>query len=48
VLGVAVGAPVLRVRRTALGFGERPVEYRLSVIHTAQHDYVHALSRPAE
>jgi GntR family transcriptional regulator len=47
VLGLGVGLPVLRVRRTALGFGDRPVEYRVSVIHTAQHDYVHALSRPA-
>lgn len=45
VLGVAPGAPVMRVRRTALTFGDRPVEYRVSVIHTAQHDYVHTLSR---
>jgi len=45
VLGVAPGAPVLRVRRTALSFGDKPVEYRVSTIHTAQHDYVHTLSR---
>ena len=47
VLGLAVGAPVLRVRRTALTFGDKPVEYRISTIHTAQHDYVQTLSRPA-
>lgn len=47
VLGLAPGTPVMRVRRMALGFGDRPVEYRVSTIHTAQHDYVHLLSRPA-
>jgi GntR family transcriptional regulator len=46
ILGLQPGTPVLRVRRTALGFGDRPVEYRVSTIHTAQHDYVHLLSRP--
>lgn len=45
VLGLAVGAPVLRVRRTALTFGDKPVELRVSTIHTAQHDYVQTLSR---
>ena len=43
---MAPGQPVMQVRRTALTFGERPVEYRVSVINTAQHDYVHQLSRP--
>jgi GntR family transcriptional regulator len=47
VLGVALGAPVMQVRRTALSFGDKPVEYRVSVINTARHDYVHMLSRPA-
>jgi GntR family transcriptional regulator len=47
VLGLAPLTPVMRVRRTALTFGDRPVEYRVSHIHTAQHDYVHTLSRPA-
>jgi GntR family transcriptional regulator len=46
VLGVAPGAPVMQVRRTALSFGDRPVEYRVSWIHTQRHDYVHLLSRP--
>ena len=46
VLGVALGQPVIEVRRTALTFGERPVEYRVSIINTVQHDYVHQLSRP--
>jgi GntR family transcriptional regulator len=46
VLGVGLGAPVMQVRRTALTFGDRPVEYRISTINTAHHDYVHLLSRP--
>jgi GntR family transcriptional regulator len=46
VLGVALAAPVLRVRRTALTFGDKPVEYRVSTVHTAWHDYVQTLSRP--
>lgn len=45
-LGVTPGAPVMQVRRTALTFGERPVEYRVSTIHTAHHEYVQFLSRP--
>jgi GntR family transcriptional regulator len=46
-LGLAAGAPVMQVRRTALTFGDRPVEHRISTINTARHDYVHLLSRPA-
>jgi GntR family transcriptional regulator len=47
VLGVPVGQPVLQVRRVALGLGGRPVEWRVSTVATAQHDYVNLLSRPA-
>lgn len=46
-LGLAPGAPVMVVRRTALSFGDQPVEYRVSTIDTARHEYVHMLSRPA-
>jgi len=46
VLGVASGTPMLQVRRTALSFGDKPVEYRVSTVHTALHDYVQTLSRP--
>ena len=46
-LGVAPGAPVIEVRRTALTFNDRPVEYRVSIVDTARHDYVNMLSRPA-
>jgi GntR family transcriptional regulator len=42
-LGLAAGQPVLQVRRTALSFDDRPVEYRLSVIDTAHHEYVNLL-----
>ena len=46
VLGVPVGQAVMQVRRTALTFGDRPVEHRISIINTAHHDYVNVLSRP--
>lgn len=45
-LGLPPGTPVMQVRRTALTFGERPVEYRVSTVDTARHDYVHLLSPP--
>ena len=45
ILGVPVGLPVLEVHRTALTFGERPVEYRISTINTEAHDYVSLLSK---
>lgn len=46
ILGVTLGAPVMQVRRCALTFGDKPVEYRVSTINTAQHEYVRSLSRP--
>lgn len=46
ILGLSAGTPVLQVRRHALTFGDKPVEHRLSIINTAQHEYVHVLSRP--
>lgn len=46
VLGLPPGQPVMQVRRTALTFGDRPVEHRISIINTAHHDYVNLLSRP--
>ena len=46
VLGIAPGAPVLQVRRTALALGSKPVEYRVSTVLTQQHEYVNTLSRP--
>ncbi len=47
VLGVAPGSAVLQVRRTALTFNDKPVEYRVSTISTAQHDYVSTLAPQA-
>jgi GntR family transcriptional regulator len=47
ILGLAHAAPVMQVRRTALTFGDKPVEYRVSTINTARHEYVHLLSRPS-
>jgi GntR family transcriptional regulator len=46
VLGIAAGAPVIEVRRTALSFHDKPVEYRVSIIDTTRHDYVTTLLRP--
>ena len=45
VLGVPQGQPVLEVHRTALTFGDKPVEYRISTINTQLHDYVSMLSK---
>ena len=47
VLGVAPGLPVLQVRRVAIALGGKAVEWRVSTVLTAQHDYVNLLSRPA-
>ncbi len=47
VLGVPLGAPMLQVRRVAIGLGGKPVEYRISTVATAQHEYVNMLTRPA-
>jgi GntR family transcriptional regulator len=47
VLDIAAGAPVMQVRRTALSFGDRPVEHRTSVIDTTRHDYVQQLTGPS-
>jgi GntR family transcriptional regulator len=47
VLGIDPGTPVLQVRRTALTFGDKPVEYRVSTLNTAHHEYVSTLQRPA-
>ena len=45
ILGVAVGLPVMEVHRIALTFGDKPVEYRISTINTASHDYVSLLAK---
>jgi GntR family transcriptional regulator len=45
VLGVAPGEPVLQVRRRAIDLGGKVVEYRVSTVVSAHHDYVNLLSR---
>jgi GntR family transcriptional regulator len=47
ILGIVPGTPVLQVRRTALALNDKPVEYRISTLWTAQHDYVSTLSPQA-
>lgn len=46
VLGIAVGQPVLQVRRVALDLSSKPVEWRVSTVVTTHHEYVNLLSRP--
>ncbi len=38
-LGVEVGAPVLQIRRVAMGYDDVPVEWRVSHVNTALHEY---------
>jgi GntR family transcriptional regulator len=47
ILGIVPGTPVLQVRRTALALNDKPVEYRISTLWTAHHDYVSTLSPQA-
>lgn len=44
-LGLLAGAPVLRIERVALTFGDKPVEYRVSVVDTREFDYVSRMRR---
>jgi GntR family transcriptional regulator len=46
ILGIAVGQPVLQVRRVALDLSAKPVEWRVSTVVTGHHEYVNLLSRP--
>jgi GntR family transcriptional regulator len=38
-LGVAPGAPLLSVERLSLTYGDKPVELRRGLYHTAAHHY---------
>lgn len=38
-LGVAPGAPLLRIARVAYSYHDTPVEYRVSRVNTANHEY---------
>ena len=46
IIGLPPGKPVMQLRRTALTFGDKPVEYRVSTIDTSRHDYVRLMARP--
>jgi len=43
-LGLAVGTPVLCIQRLAYTYNAQPVEFRLSVCHTANHRYLSELT----
>ncbi|MEP7274754.1 MAG: GntR family transcriptional regulator [Betaproteobacteria bacterium] len=38
-LGLPAGAPLLQIRRVALTYNDDPVEYRISRVNTAHHEY---------
>ena len=42
-LGVAEGAPLLSVERVSYTYGDRPVEWRRGLYHTAEHYYLNEL-----
>ena len=44
-LGVGEGAPLLRIRRVALTFRDRPVELRLSRVDTSRFEYHNTLGK---
>lgn len=45
-LGLTPGVPVMDVHRTALTFGDRPVQHRHSIVDTTPHVDVNLLARP--
>jgi GntR family transcriptional regulator len=44
-LGVSAGAPLLRIKRTALTYHNVPVELRTSLVNTAEHEYFSDLGK---
>jgi len=44
-LGVAAGSPLLRIKRTALTYHNVPVELRVSLVNTAEHEYFSDLGK---
>ena len=44
-LEVAAGAPLLRIKRTALTYHNVPVELRTSLVNTAAHEYFSDLGK---
>ena len=43
-LGVLFGAPLLSVERLSMTYGDKPVELRRGLYHTAAHHYRNELS----
>ncbi len=38
-LKIARGTPLLQIRRVALSYGDAPIEFRVSLVNTEQHEY---------
>jgi len=45
-LGASVGLPLLQISRTALTYGDAPVELRESLVNTCRYDYFSDLGKP--
>jgi len=44
-LGIPIGSPLLRIKRTALTYQNMPVELRISLVNTAKHEYFSDLGK---
>jgi len=44
-LGIPAGSPLLRIKRTALTYQNVPVELRISLVNTAEHEYFSDLGK---
>jgi GntR family transcriptional regulator len=44
-LGISAGSPLLRIKRTALTYHNVPVELRISLVNTAEHEYFSDLDK---
>jgi GntR family transcriptional regulator len=42
-LGIEVGSPVLQIRRQAVAYDGTPIEWRVSTVNTARHEYTSEL-----
>jgi GntR family transcriptional regulator len=45
-LGIAEKAPLLQIKRVAMTYHNVPVEWRVSLVNTAQHEYFSDLGKP--
>ena len=46
-LSIARNAPLLQIRRVALSYNDAPIEFRVSLVDTARHEYFADIGKPA-